>query len=209
MSSMSNNGCVDVSKDSFVAARRAWPERGHDDRLSAPVRRVFNSWMAVSEANRLTALDAGSPRGLRAAPGQGFATGSVSGPDVVRFPPPGGALERAPAYGRASSGHGRPRDHPSESGPELRRLGGGAIGPAAGPEDHPGRDPGRGGRCRRRGRGAFAIRPSQGRPRAGLYGGVVITKFITVTAGVRGNGQEGGRFAAADRSTRRAHSAAV
>ena len=94
MSSMSNNGCVDVPKDSFLAARRAWPGRGHDDRLSAPVRRVFDSWMAVSEDDRLTALDAAVREGL--------ATGTVSGPDVVRFPPPRGALDCAPAHGRAN-----------------------------------------------------------------------------------------------------------
>ena len=58
MSSMSNNGCVDVPKVSFLAARRAWPGRGHDDRLPAPVRRVFDSWMAVSENDCLTALEA-------------------------------------------------------------------------------------------------------------------------------------------------------
>ena len=49
MSSMSTDVCVDVPKDAFLAARRAWPGRGHDDQLPAPVRRVFDSWMAVSE----------------------------------------------------------------------------------------------------------------------------------------------------------------
>ena len=70
MSSMSNNGCVDVTKDSFLAARRAWPGRGHDDRLSAPVRRVFDSWMAVSEDDRLTALDAAVREGFARRPGR-------------------------------------------------------------------------------------------------------------------------------------------
>ena len=58
MSSMSNNTCVDVSKAAFLAARRAWPGRGRDDLLTDPVRRVYDSWMAVSEEDRLIALDA-------------------------------------------------------------------------------------------------------------------------------------------------------
>ena len=70
MSSMSNNGCVEVTKDSFLAARRAWPGRGHDDRLSAPVRRVFDSWMAVSEGDRLTALNAAVREGFARRPGR-------------------------------------------------------------------------------------------------------------------------------------------
>ena len=70
MSSMSNNGCVDVPKDSFLAARRAWPGRGHDDRLPAPVRRVFDSWMSVSEGDRLTALNAAVREGFARRPGR-------------------------------------------------------------------------------------------------------------------------------------------
>ena len=70
MSSMSNNGCVDVPKEAFVAARRAWPERGHDDRLPAPVRRVVDSWMAVSLEDRLTALDGAVREGFARRPGR-------------------------------------------------------------------------------------------------------------------------------------------
>jgi hypothetical protein len=58
VSSMSNNSCVDVPKVSFLAVRRAWPGRGRDEQLPAPVRRVHDSWMAVSEDDRLTALEA-------------------------------------------------------------------------------------------------------------------------------------------------------
>ena len=70
MSSMSNNGCVDVPKVSFLAARRAWPGRGHDDRLPAPVRRVYDSWMTVPEGDRLAALDAAVREGFARRPGR-------------------------------------------------------------------------------------------------------------------------------------------
>ncbi len=33
MSSMSNNSTTGVPRAAFLAARKAWPERGHDDRL--------------------------------------------------------------------------------------------------------------------------------------------------------------------------------
>ena len=70
MSSMSTDVCVDVPKDAFLAARRAWPGRGHDDQLPAPVRRVFDSWMAVSENDRLGALDAAVREGFARRPGR-------------------------------------------------------------------------------------------------------------------------------------------
>ena len=70
MSSMSNNSCVDVPKVSFLAARRAWPGRGHDDLLSVPVRRVYDSWMAVSEEDRLAVLDAAVREGFARRPGR-------------------------------------------------------------------------------------------------------------------------------------------
>ena len=70
MSSMSSNGCVDVPKDAFLAARRAWPGRGHDDRLPAPVRQVFESWMVVSEDDHLSALDAAVREGFARRPGR-------------------------------------------------------------------------------------------------------------------------------------------
>ncbi len=70
MSSMSNNSCVDVSKVAFLAARRAWPGRGRDDLLAAPVRRVYDSWMAVSEEDRLIALDAVILEGFARRPGK-------------------------------------------------------------------------------------------------------------------------------------------
>ncbi len=71
MSSMSqNNSCVDVPKDSFLAARRAWPTRGHDDQLPAPVRRVYDSWMMVSEKDRLEALEAAVREGFSRRPGR-------------------------------------------------------------------------------------------------------------------------------------------
>ena len=71
MSSMSqNNSCVDVPKDSFLAARRAWPTRGRDDRLPAPVRRVYDSWMMVSEEDRLAALEAAVREGFSRRPGR-------------------------------------------------------------------------------------------------------------------------------------------
>ena len=71
MSSMSqHNTCVDVPKDSFLAARRAWPGRGREDQLPAPVRRVFDSWMAVSEEDRLAALEAAVSEGFARRPGR-------------------------------------------------------------------------------------------------------------------------------------------
>ena len=70
MSSMSTDVCVDVPMDAFLAARRAWPGRGHDDQLPAPVRRVFDSWMAVSEDDRLCALDAAVREGFARRPGR-------------------------------------------------------------------------------------------------------------------------------------------
>ncbi len=70
MSSMSTNCCVDVSKDAFLAARRAWPGRGHEDQLPAPVRRVYDSWMTVSEGDRLSALDAAVKEGFARRPGR-------------------------------------------------------------------------------------------------------------------------------------------
>ncbi len=78
MSSMSqNNCCVDVPKDSFLAARRAWPARGHDDQLPAPVRRVYDSWMVVSEKDRLAALEAAVREGF-----PGARVGILIGPSV-------------------------------------------------------------------------------------------------------------------------------
>ncbi len=70
MSSMSNNDFVDVPKEAFLAARRAWPGRSRDDQLSAPVRRVFDSWMAVSEDDRLLALEAAVREGFARRPGR-------------------------------------------------------------------------------------------------------------------------------------------
>jgi hypothetical protein len=70
VSSMSNSSCVDVSKVAFLAARRAWPGRGRDDLLTAPVRRVYDSWMAVSEEERLIALDAVVLEGFSRRPGK-------------------------------------------------------------------------------------------------------------------------------------------
>ena len=71
MSSMSqNNSCVDVPKDSFLAARRAWPARGHDDQLPGPVRRVYDSWMGVAEKDRLAALEAVVREGFSRRPGR-------------------------------------------------------------------------------------------------------------------------------------------
>ncbi len=70
MSSMSNNSCVNVPKDSFLAARRAWSGRGRDDQLPAPVRRVYDSWMAVSEDDRLRALEAAVGEGFARRPGR-------------------------------------------------------------------------------------------------------------------------------------------
>ena len=70
MSSMISNSSVDVSKAAFVAARRAWPERGREDLLTDPVRRAYDSWVAVSEEDRRTALDAAALVGFTRRPGK-------------------------------------------------------------------------------------------------------------------------------------------
>ena len=71
MSSMSQqHTCVDVSKDSFLAARRAWPGKGRDSQLPVPVRRVFDTWMAVSEDDRLAALEIAVREGFARRPGR-------------------------------------------------------------------------------------------------------------------------------------------
>ena len=71
MSSMSQqHTCVDVSKDSFLAARRAWPGKGRDSQLPVPVRRVFDTWMAVSEDDRLAALEVAVREGFARRPGR-------------------------------------------------------------------------------------------------------------------------------------------
>ena len=71
MSSMSQqNTCVDVPKDSFLAARRVWPGRGRDSQLPAPVRRVFDTWMVVSEEDRLAALEVAVSEGFARRPGR-------------------------------------------------------------------------------------------------------------------------------------------
>jgi hypothetical protein len=111
VSSMSNNNnsCVDVSKAAFLAARRAWPGRGRDDLLTAPVHRVYDSWMAVSEEDRLIALDAVVLEGLlRTASGQGLPSEPVSGLDAVGIAPSGVKVGREPTHGGAGHGDGGP-----------------------------------------------------------------------------------------------------
>ncbi len=58
------------AEGSFLAARRAWPGRGRDDQLPAPVRRVYDSWMSVSEDDRLIALEAAVGEGFARRPGR-------------------------------------------------------------------------------------------------------------------------------------------
>jgi hypothetical protein len=58
VSSMSNTSTTGVPRAAFLAARKAWPERGHDDRLADPVRQVYDAWRSVAEADRLDALEA-------------------------------------------------------------------------------------------------------------------------------------------------------
>ncbi len=55
---MSSDSNSVVPKDLFLSARRAWPERGKVNDLPDPVRRVYDSWLAVSQAERLTAVHA-------------------------------------------------------------------------------------------------------------------------------------------------------
>ena len=68
MPSNSNNSTV--TKELFLSARKAWPERGGTDLLSAPIRRVYESWAAVPEAARLTALSAAVSEGFPRLPGR-------------------------------------------------------------------------------------------------------------------------------------------
>ena len=68
MPSNSNNSTV--TKELFLSARKAWPERGGTDLLSAPIRRVYESWAAVPEAARLTALGAAVSEGFPRLPGR-------------------------------------------------------------------------------------------------------------------------------------------
>jgi hypothetical protein len=57
-SSMSSDSNGVVSKDLFLSARRAWPERSKVDDLPDPVRKLYDSWLAVSESERLKAVRA-------------------------------------------------------------------------------------------------------------------------------------------------------
>ena len=63
-SSMSTNSNSNVPRELFIAARRAWPERGNVDLLPAPVRRVYDSWLAVPEGERLVAVRAAVSEGF-------------------------------------------------------------------------------------------------------------------------------------------------
>jgi hypothetical protein len=68
MSSNDNNHTV--PKELFLSARKAWPERSATDRLSAPIRRVYDSWAAVPESARLTALGTAVSEGFTRLPGR-------------------------------------------------------------------------------------------------------------------------------------------
>ena len=70
MSSMSNNSTTGVPRAAFLAARKAWPERGHDDRLADPVRQVYDAWRSVAEADRLEALEAAGSDDFPRLPGK-------------------------------------------------------------------------------------------------------------------------------------------
>jgi hypothetical protein len=70
-SSKSINGNSNtVPKALFLSARKAWPKRSATDRLSAPIRRVYDSWVSVPEAVRLTALGTAVNEGFTRLPGR-------------------------------------------------------------------------------------------------------------------------------------------
>jgi hypothetical protein len=94
VSSMSNNSTTGVPRAAFLAARKAWPERGHDDRLADPVRQVYDAWRSVAEADRLEALEAAGSDDFPRLPGKDSerAQCPVSGLNADRVPPPGGSL---------------------------------------------------------------------------------------------------------------------
>ena len=202
MSSMSANGCVDVPREAFVAARRAWPGRGHDDRLPAPVRRVFDSWMAVSEDD-LSALDGAVREGFARRPGRDSPRAQCQDLTLSGSPLPAAHsnVRLLTAAQIVQMGAPSPSD-PPPGGSELRHVGRVGIAPASGQKYGQSCDPRgghkRGGRAR-----AFPFRPSGRRPGARLLGGILtVTRVLPLPVGVGGGGQASRRLGAAARPAR-------
>jgi hypothetical protein len=160
VSSMSKNGCVDVPKVSFLAARRAWPGRGHDDQLPAPVRRVYDSWMTVSEGDRLAALDAAVLEGFARRPGRNSPRAQCQDLTLSGFLLPTAHSDVRLLTAEQIVAMGDPRSDPLAAVRNSATWVEGELPPRRGRKVDRAVTPGRRGRTRGEGRGAFAFRPS-------------------------------------------------
>ena len=54
----------DTSRAAFLQARKCWPDRGHEARIPAAAKQIYDSWMAAPADERRIALDAAVASGL-------------------------------------------------------------------------------------------------------------------------------------------------
>ena len=54
----------DTSRAAFLQARKCWPDRGHEARIPAVAKQIYDSWMAAPADERRIALDAAVASGL-------------------------------------------------------------------------------------------------------------------------------------------------
>jgi hypothetical protein len=59
-----------MSDTAFVQARQCWPDRGQDERILAPAKKIYEVWQAASPDTRRIALDAAVASGLKRLPGK-------------------------------------------------------------------------------------------------------------------------------------------
>jgi hypothetical protein len=54
----------DTSRAAFLQARKCWPDRGHEARIPAAAKQIYDSWMVAPADERRIALDAAVASGL-------------------------------------------------------------------------------------------------------------------------------------------------
>jgi hypothetical protein len=54
----------DTSRAAFLQARKCWPDRGHEARIPAAAKQIYDSWMSAPSDERRIALDAAVASGL-------------------------------------------------------------------------------------------------------------------------------------------------
>jgi hypothetical protein len=120
-SSISSDSNGVVPKDLFLSARRAWPERGKVDDLPDPVRRVYDSWLAVPEAERLRAVRAAVSGGFPSLTGRDSAGAQCRDLTLSGSPLPGSCAGVVPLTVAQIQSVGLPLAPATKAGGPRRR----------------------------------------------------------------------------------------